>query len=259
MKDELRPGVAQFTIHYQLPTIHYPLLAKGEEIMNHTITVALTALLLAALTLTPAASVQASVVTLADNTGNTEFNTAFTTNSDWQAQAFTTTATAYTITDVALLLSNSTATTGTFDLSIYDSAGADGSPGAKVAAVRTAIDATTIGLTTALYDVSGLSISLSPNTQYYLAVTATALKESATYGIEWSYTDAITSTGFPSAYSSSPDGGGKWTAPEFITPSMMRIQAETSAVPEPSTYALLCISLGVVGYARRKLNAKDER
>ena len=30
-------------------------------------------------------------------------------------------------------------------------------------------------------------------------------------------------------------------------------QLETSAVPEPSTYALLCISLGVVGYARRKM------
>ena len=37
------------------------------------------------------------------------------TNLDWQAQAFKTTATAYTITDVALLLRNSTATTGTND------------------------------------------------------------------------------------------------------------------------------------------------
>ena len=26
-----------------------------------------------------------------------------------------------------------------------------------------------------------------------------------------------------------------------------------TAVPEPSTYALLCISLGVVGYARKKM------
>jgi hypothetical protein len=28
----------------------------------------------------------------------------------------------------------------------------------------------------------------------------------------------------------------------------------TNAVPEPSTYALLCISLGVVGYARKRMN-----
>jgi hypothetical protein len=34
---------------------------------------------------------------------------------------------------------------------------------------------------------------------------------------------------------------------------------DTSAVPEPSTYALLCISLGVVGYARKRMNkAKSE-
>jgi hypothetical protein len=31
-----------------------------------------------------------------------------------------------------------------------------------------------------------------------------------------------------------------------------------SAVPEPSTYALLCISLGVVGYARRKMVKSEE-
>ena len=31
------------------------------------------------------------------------------------------------------------------------------------------------------------------------------------------------------------------------------IQLQALAVPEPSTYALLCISLGVVGYARKKM------
>ena len=31
---------------------------------------------------------------------------------------------------------------------------------------------------------------------------------------------------------------------------------QSNAVPEPSTYALLCISLGVVGYARKKMNKK---
>ncbi len=33
-------------------------------------------------------------------------------------------------------------------------------------------------------------------------------------------------------------------------------QLLTSAVPEPSTYFLLCIGLGVVGYARRKMSAR---
>ena len=31
---------------------------------------------------------------------------------------------------------------------------------------------------------------------------------------------------------------------------------QPSAVPEPSTYALLCISLGVVGYARKRMVRK---
>ena len=42
----------------------------------------------------------------------------------------------------------------------------------------------------------------------------------------------------------------------LTTFSDMQIQ-HTSAVPEPSTYALLCISLGVVGYARRKLKMEN--
>jgi PEP-CTERM motif len=37
------------------------------------------------------------------------------------------------------------------------------------------------------------------------------------------------------------------------TPSTLQINY-SNAVPEPSTYALLCLSLGVVGYARKKMN-----
>jgi hypothetical protein len=33
----------------------------------------------------------------------------------------------------------------------------------------------------------------------------------------------------------------------------MQVSTGAAAVPEPSTYALLCIGLGVVGYARRKM------
>ncbi len=41
-----------------------------------------------------------------------------------------------------------------------------------------------------------------------------------------------------------------------ITPTVsfqMKLVSSPAAVPEPSTYALLCISLGVVGYARRRI------
>ena len=35
------------------------------------------------------------------------------------------------------------------------------------------------------------------------------------------------------------------------------VPVSVTTTPEPSTYALLCISLGVVGYARRKLRIKN--
>lgn len=41
--------------------------------------------------------------------------------------------------------------------------------------------------------------------------------------------------------------------PDGTTVARYDYGPNTSAVPEPSTYALLCISLGVVGYARRKM------
>lgn len=40
---------------------------------------------------------------------------------------------------------------------------------------------------------------------------------------------------------------------------MMRIQASGSAsVPEPSTFVLLSVSLGVVGFVRRKMVKREE-
>ena len=35
-------------------------------------------------------------------------------------------------------------------------------------------------------------------------------------------------------------------------------QNDAAAVPEPSTYALFCIGLGVLGYARKKMGKSEE-
>jgi hypothetical protein len=77
----------------------------------------------------------------------------------------------------------------------------------------------------------------------------------ANYGAA-AYADGITGTdGFPAfQVGSDPtitiDGAG--------AAYMMQINADgtTETVPEPSTYALLVISLGVVGYARKRMNNK---
>ena len=46
-------------------------------------------------------------------------------------------------------------------------------------------------------------------------------------------------------------GAYTWTVPSGDS---ITLNITSSAVPEPSTYALLCISLGVVGYARKRMN-----
>ena len=46
---------------------------------------------------------------------------------------------------------------------------------------------------------------------------------------------------------------GLLTAQYNSQDALASVTVSASAVPEPSTYALLCISLGVVGYARRKM------
>jgi Domain of unknown function (DUF4082)/PEP-CTERM motif len=51
------------------------------------------------------------------------------------------------------------------------------------------------------------------------------------------------SSGFEFPTQTTTANGSAYYAPNFLL----------TTVPEPSTYALLCISLGVVGYARRKM------
>ena len=206
------------------------------------------------LTLSLAVAAQASLITLSDNTSETKATGALSDNEVWRAQAFTTTATAYTLTDVALWLYKAPDTTGTFALQIYDATGRGGHPGSFVQTVQT-IDASTITGTSAaeslLYDYPNLDVVLFPNTKYYLVNKGLTLSSEGY--VRWSFTYSSSGTGFPSDYSYF--NNGSWVGPTQPFFEEMRIIASgPSAVPEPSTYALLCISLGVVGYARKRMN-----
>ncbi len=53
-------------------------------------------------------------------------------------------------------------------------------------------------------------------------------------------------------------GAGKLTAQYSNQDALASITVTSSVVPEPSTYVLLCLSLGVVGYARKNV-AKNRR
>lgn len=109
-----------------------------------------------------------------------------------------------------------------------------------------------------LYDFTSLgalgAYSLTPGTQYALTFYGAGpdnyIGLSILDPVNYAVADGFTVQGL--GYS--VDNGASFT---FVENTMggMSIQVSTgaAAVPEPSTYALLCIGLGVVGYARRKM------
>ena len=111
-------------------------------------------------------------------------------------------------------------------------------------------------------------VALSPNTMYWVVLSSTG-----TSVFDWYNTDMTPATGYknqivkannawyptdpnnpntyPAAFSETYVSGINWGG-DVNAPFQLSIDA----VPEPSTYALLVISLGVVGYARKKMNLK---
>ena len=96
---------------------------------------------------------------------------------------------------------------------------------------------------------AGSALGVSPSSNnLYVPAGYTSGAADLTGGNTWSnknYSDLGLTTG---TYTWSWGTGG---AADFITMNV-------NAVPEPSTYALLCISLGVVGFARRNLRKTSE-
>ena len=212
-------------------------------------------LTLAALTFTLAAPATASVVI--DATGGTYENVfAF---SDYQLATVFTAGTGGAITDLKLGLQADTVGATSFSATLR-SVGAGNAPIAGdagiLASVTLPFTVTGVGSNT-LYDFTSLgdlgAYSLTPGTQYALTFSDTSstlslpLLNNSTFDVANSFTVqglAILTNGTANFEFYTNDAYGS-----------MNIQLSTgaSAVPEPSTYALLCISLGVVGYARKKM------
>ena len=67
------------------------------------------------------------------------------------------------------------------------------------------------------------------------------------------YNTTFTASAASQTLSFAPTGTGPGG---YVLLDGVTLTQQQTAVPEPSTYALLCISLGVVGYARKRMNKK---
>jgi hypothetical protein len=190
------------------------------------------ALCLGALSLTRVTTVRAAAVDLSNNLGEAFYSTAAVDDIHWHAQSFNTDATHTLITQVEVpfcVAETGNNPTGTFEVQIWTASGTGGTPGAIVTDVTTNRSVTGLlcppsGSSPAVV-FSGLAISLSASTQYYLVVSGVGL--GPTTGGYWDYTQSESGIGFPSDYYGSSDAGANWGSFSDVDPRQMRVVANT--------------------------------
>ncbi|MCX6885906.1 MAG: MBG domain-containing protein, partial [Verrucomicrobia bacterium] len=168
---------------------------------------------------------------LSDNLTNA-FNADFTFFADspntWAAQSFNS-GNAYKLTRVELNLRQFLGG-GTFFVKLYDSS-APGVPGTPVPGGNLASAQLVSGLSTAedaTWVLSGLSVGLTPNTDYFVVVGRE--NGSLVPGSEllWGYS-STTLTG--SFYNQTDDGGTNWGVGDLLFPQRMRIDGDINTAP----------------------------
>ncbi|MBI1323326.1 PEP-CTERM sorting domain-containing protein [bacterium] len=176
-------------------------------------------------------------------------------NTVWPAQAFTTTSTGHTLSEVSVSLWNNSGTTGGFQIEIWDATGAGGIPGAQVG------DAIYSGLAEDLSSssgnsltVSGLNVTLTANITYYVVVRGTSLTGipeppfgEIPGGLAWDSSGTDTTAKYITS-----DSGSSWIGPFNNSNQYMSVVA----VPEPSTLAFACLGGLTLIWAGRKPGVK---
>lgn len=150
-------------------------------------------------------------------------------NSQWVAQAFSTTATGYVLDEVSLRLWNPNGTTGSFQIQVWTS-GTSGRPGAQVGSAIYTGQAASLGDSDSLLTIAGLSVALGANTPYYLVARGTTLDDAGF--LAWNATNVITSNSYDTI------NGSTWNGPYS-----QNLYMKVSAVPEPSTAIMIGAAL----------------
>jgi hypothetical protein len=173
-------------------------------------------------------------------------------NSRWVTQSFSTTSSGFILSEVALRLWNQNGTSGNFELQVWDALGASGRPGAQVgSAIYTGLAENLHSEYGSLLTVSGLNVTLVPDTAYYLVAAGANLADvpgPGSFGprpgtLYWDATDVVTSPAYDTG-----DSGGNWRGP-FSQNLYMKVTAASAPIPEPGTWAAMAIFAGGAAYA----------
>lgn len=166
-------------------------------------------------------------------------------NTQWLAQAFSTTSTGFILTDASLRLWNPSGITGNFEVQVWDSLGTSGKPGAQVGPTIYIGQAENLGGNGSLLSITDLNVPLIADTTYYLVVAGAGLTDigdefdSFPGFLAWDATNVNTTPSYDAVNSD-------WIGP-FATNYYMQI----TAVPEPTSTLLILLAGGTL-LARRK-------
>ena len=200
-------------------------------------------------TFTANASASTILVNNINNTNNTAIPGGTVTPNGALAQQFTTTSTAYILDAVGMYLQTNSVSTidGNLSLEIWDTVSGTG----NVPANKLTTLVPNLGLgsffvggsddTPKFIGVPNIAYTLSPSSNYWLVVNTNSR---TTAQLSWSgYSNySAPDVGFPAYVSPLIGGSGSWLGPILPTNDFPRM--EVTAVPEPSTFAV--IGCGVV-------------
>lgn len=159
-----------------------------------------------------------------------------------------TTTTDVTLTETQVLVNHPAISNsdGSFDELLFTNNG--GVPGTLVATLATGLIAPNTGNTAGLVDVTGLSVALTADTEYWFVLAP--FDDSTDVG--WADNGASV---LPQAYTFASTPSSGWSSLNDVGPEQFALFSESTAVtPEPSTFMLLGTGvLGLAGAVRRKL------
>lgn len=196
-----------------------------------------------------AARVEAGVVydsTAAEAAGSAQLSTNGVSSWNYGAQQFNS-GTNNQLAAVSLLV-NRVGTGGTYSIELWSNTVVSGTavPNALVATLGSGSTSTLQSLTPNLVTLNP-GTAISSNTDYWVVFNATSVGPGQA---NWFYTADFTGTGVASTgYFKTNDGDG-WNEAYGEYRGIMSVTA--AAVPEPTTYALAAIGLGIAGFVRAR-------